>query len=166
VIVRAHFEEGSILDGVDYVFAKCQEYNRPCVVNLSLGTTAGAHDGTSLIEQKLAEKTGPGRLIVAAAGNEAVFEEQGAVFGHATIPFTGTNLDALIKGPVLVPNPDLVRNDDFSLVVDVWANDDTNRSFYIAALTSSGGVLTIHNARDFICPPPAARRTTRPSSTV
>lgn len=153
VIVRAHFEEGSILDGVDYVFAKCQEYNRPCVVNLSLGTTAGAHDGTSLIEQKLSEKTGPGRLIVAAAGNEAVPEEQGILYGHAIIPFAGNNSGNLIKGPILVPNPDLVRNDDFSLVLDVWANDDTNRSFYIAALTSTGGVLTIHNGPDYLIPP-------------
>jgi MYXO-CTERM domain-containing protein len=46
----------------------------PTVVNLSLGTDFGNHDGTSALEKSLAEMVGrnhPGRAIVAAAGNSA-----------------------------------------------------------------------------------------------
>jgi subtilisin family serine protease len=46
----------------------------PAVVNVSLGSDFGNHDGTSIIEQALADLVGPGRpgrAIVAAAGNSA-----------------------------------------------------------------------------------------------
>lgn len=46
----------------------------PTVVNLSLGTDFGNHDGTSALEKSLSEFVGkdhPGRAIVAAAGNSA-----------------------------------------------------------------------------------------------
>ncbi len=59
-----------LLDAVDYIFTKAAERGQPCVVNLSLGTHGGPHDGTSLVEQGLDTllKT-PGRAIVVAAGN-------------------------------------------------------------------------------------------------
>src|SRR4029453_9318753 len=43
----------------------------PWVVNLSVGRTAGSHDGTSLVEQGMHEllRLGPGRAIVQSAGN-------------------------------------------------------------------------------------------------
>jgi len=44
--------------------------NRPAVVNLSLGGHHGPHDGTSAIEDVIATETGPGRIVVVAAGNE------------------------------------------------------------------------------------------------
>src|SRR6185369_10266768 len=46
----------------------------PAVVNLSLGTDFGAHDGSSPIERGLESLVGeghPGRAIVVAAGNSA-----------------------------------------------------------------------------------------------
>lgn len=43
---------------------------RPCVINCSFGGHWGPHDGTSAIEDVLARETGPGRIIVVAAGNE------------------------------------------------------------------------------------------------
>jgi subtilisin family serine protease len=43
---------------------------RPAVVSLSFGTHLGAHDGTSALENEIARMTGPGRIVVVAAGNE------------------------------------------------------------------------------------------------
>jgi subtilisin family serine protease len=62
-----------IIDGVKYIYDKAVEINKPCVVNLSLGTHTGApHDGTSLLETALDNlvNSRPGFIIVAAAGNE------------------------------------------------------------------------------------------------
>lgn len=62
----------TICEAAFYVFKKAQLMEMPAVVNLSLGTHIGAHDGTSLFEQCLDElvEGSSGRAIVAAAGNE------------------------------------------------------------------------------------------------
>jgi subtilisin family serine protease len=59
-----------LIEAVDYIFAKAKELGKPAIVNLSLGTYAGPHDGTTPVEQwldKLLEE--PGRAISIAAGN-------------------------------------------------------------------------------------------------
>lgn len=61
----------NLVDAVDYVFKKADALGKPCVINTSLGTYSGAHDGkdlaSQLIEALLEER--PGRALVAAAGN-------------------------------------------------------------------------------------------------
>jgi minor extracellular serine protease Vpr len=59
-----------IVDAANYICRKAQAIGEPVVINMSLGTHFGPHDGTSLFEQALTELTGPGRIIVVAAGNE------------------------------------------------------------------------------------------------
>lgn len=63
-----------VIDGVNSLFTKATALDLPAVANLSLGTSLGAHDGTSLFEQGLDELVASkqGRLIVNAAGNENV----------------------------------------------------------------------------------------------
>jgi subtilisin family serine protease len=58
-----------VLEALDYVERTAR--GRPWVVNLSVGRTAGCHDGTSLVEQGMHEllRLGPGRAIVQSAGN-------------------------------------------------------------------------------------------------
>lgn len=59
-----------LLEAVEYIFTKADALGLPAVVNLSLGTHGGPHDGSTLAEQgfdALLEK--PGRAIVLSAGN-------------------------------------------------------------------------------------------------
>ncbi len=60
-----------LADAVRFIFDEADSQNKPCVVNISLGTNAGAHDGTSLVEMALDSlvKEKPGRAVVIAAGN-------------------------------------------------------------------------------------------------
>lgn len=75
VIVAASTPEGGVTDsriliGTKFVFDRADEANQPAVVNVSLGSSFGAHDGTSSLERGLAELAdGPGRAIVVASGN-------------------------------------------------------------------------------------------------
>jgi subtilisin family serine protease len=69
-----------LLEGLDYVDTTAR--GRPWVVNLSVGRTAGSHDGTSPVEQGMHEllRRGPGRAIVQSAGNYRSADL--AVHGH------------------------------------------------------------------------------------
>jgi len=67
----ASFSESlSLIEAVGYIFAKADVLGRPAVINMSLGGHDGPVDGTSLLDQAMLYATGPGRIIVAAAGNE------------------------------------------------------------------------------------------------
>src|SRR5205823_9715686 len=78
-IVKTNFQSTSIVDGVNYIFQKAAALGKAAVVNLSLGTQQGAHDGTLDLDQMLNALTGPGRIIVASAGNEGDSKLHGEV---------------------------------------------------------------------------------------
>ena len=58
-----------LLEAVKFIFQ--QAGTRPCVINLSLGTNGGPHDGTSLVEQGIdvVVNAQPNRAVVVAASN-------------------------------------------------------------------------------------------------
>jgi subtilisin family serine protease len=61
-----------LLRGVAFLFDRASALQRPIVVNLSIGTDFGPHDGTTDWEKTLASYVGPsqpGRALVVAAGN-------------------------------------------------------------------------------------------------
>lgn len=66
--------DGDILTATKFVFERAEALGMPAVVNLSLGSDFGAHDGSSGLERGLSDLVGasyPGRAIVVAAGNSA-----------------------------------------------------------------------------------------------
>ncbi len=63
----------NIVDGIRYIFNKADSLNKPCVINVSIGTYDGSHDGmdiASLMVDSLI-KAKKGRAVVFAAGNAA-----------------------------------------------------------------------------------------------
>jgi hypothetical protein len=71
IMVKTVFTDAGLIDGVNYIFQKAALLGRPAVVNLSLGTNLGPHDGTTDLELGLQALVGPGKIIVASAGNDA-----------------------------------------------------------------------------------------------
>lgn len=66
--------DADILTAARFVFDRAEELGMPAVVNLSLGSDFGAHDGSGSLERGLAAFVGPtrpGRALVVAAGNSA-----------------------------------------------------------------------------------------------
>lgn len=68
-VAQSFGDSVQMLEAVNFIFE--QAGNRPCVVNLSLGTNGGPHDGTTLLEQglDLLVKAKPNRAVVIAASN-------------------------------------------------------------------------------------------------
>lgn len=62
-----------LMRGITYVIQKAEELGRPVVINLSIGDTYGAHDGTSLLERFIDSVCDNGRNVICiGSGNEAV----------------------------------------------------------------------------------------------
>lgn len=72
VFVSFNSTNANIVDGIKYVFDYAESVGKPAVVNISLGSHMGPHDGTSETDQAFAKLVGPGRIIVGAAGNEGL----------------------------------------------------------------------------------------------
>jgi len=76
VVVKTTFSTKDVVDAVDFVFQVADDHGLPAVVNLSLGTHSGPHDGTSLFDRGISEllvengRSIAGRAVVVAAGNE------------------------------------------------------------------------------------------------
>ena len=65
-------QDADIIQATRFIFEQAELLHMPAVVNLSLGSDFGTHDGSSALEQGLASFVGPdfpGRAIVVAAGN-------------------------------------------------------------------------------------------------
>lgn len=72
VFVSFKSTNANIVDGIKYVFDYAESVGKPAVVNISLGSHMGPHDGTSDTDRAFASLVGPGRIIVGAAGNEGL----------------------------------------------------------------------------------------------
>jgi len=73
IVVCLNFENSTgVVDGANYIYQKAAELGRPAVINASLGSHYGPHDGSGAESLALDQliNAAPGRAFCAAAGNE------------------------------------------------------------------------------------------------
>ncbi|MCX5868057.1 MAG: S8 family serine peptidase [Proteobacteria bacterium] len=126
IAVKAKMDELSLLDGVDYLLARIAELELPAVINISLGTNEGAHDGSSPLEIELARRQGPGLIFVVSAGNEAADS-------------TGLNLIHLGYAATSRPTYSRLSMDSIDLgnnpiIIELWYNPPAPDDFLQLAL--------------------------------
>lgn len=110
-----------IVDGVRYIFDYAESVGKPCVINLSLGSHYGPHDGTSVSDRAFDEMVGPGRLIVGAAGNE------GDINLHISKTFTDTDRQ-------LKTTYGFSSSQSMSSLVDVWG--DPSKTYKVSLIVA------------------------------
>jgi len=106
----AAISDAKIARAVAFIFDRAEELGEPAVVNLSVGSDFGPHDGSSTIERALTSFVGPnhpGRAIVVAAGNSGgllrgVSSEYPGPFGPHTELHVAAGSTA--KVPILSPS--------------------------------------------------------------
>lgn len=61
----------NVTDAISYIFDKADALGKPCVINTSVGTYWGSHDGNDLTAELIDGllEAAPGRVVVAACGN-------------------------------------------------------------------------------------------------
>lgn len=91
----------NIVDAISYIFTHPLATGKPVVVNISLGSNLGAHDGTSGVEQAIdAMVASPGRAVVVAAGNHASLDpkdSQTLCHVTASVPQAGAEIEFSIR---------------------------------------------------------------------
>jgi len=118
-----------ILDGINYVFMKAAEADRPAVVNLSLGSHVGPHDGTSLLDRGIDNLVGLGKIVIGAAGNEA---ETPLHIGHQ---FSNDTIKTLVG----FENPE---NPFVEGIIDQWGSP--NSDFSVCLLFTNSDLTPVH----------------------
>ncbi len=113
VLVSYREANTDIMDAVKYIFDYAESVNKPCVINLSIGSHYGPHDGTSELDRAFDQLTGPGRIIVGAAGNEAQINL------HASEVFT--EKDTVLKTMIGYESESTKR-----AILDVWGTIGTD----------------------------------------
>jgi hypothetical protein len=123
IVVKTTFLSDAVVDGVSYVFARAAELGRPAVVNLSIGSQAGPHDGTLPEELLLDSLEGPGRIVVASDGNWGDNENTtpahalDRVHAAATLSAGGPPASFTLTVPAYVPAPG--QNNDL-IFLELW----------------------------------------------
>lgn len=102
----------NLSDAVAYIFDYAEQQGKPCVVNLSLGTQMGPHDGTSSFDIVCDALQGEGRLLVGSVGNF------GAYNCHVSKTFSSYSDEPL---QTLVSYNDDVEDGG---EIDVWGSED------------------------------------------
>jgi len=101
------FQDEDVSWTAKFVFDRADEMKVPCVLNLSIGSDYGAHDGSDILGRRLSRFVGddkPGHAIVAAAGNSGglyLFEGEKDPWGIHTE--TRVYEDSEVRVPIYAP---------------------------------------------------------------
>ncbi|MFW5813264.1 MAG: S8 family peptidase [Fibrobacterota bacterium] len=104
----------SIPDGIRWLFSLADSLQMPCVINLSIGSQEGPHDGSSIIDRVIDSITGPGRIIVGSAGND------GNQKLHLRMQLHSTEMQSTFSVPAML------QDSMFSSGLEVWGTEDEN----------------------------------------
>lgn len=127
--------DACIAKAVGKIVEYAETEGKPVVVNLSLGSTIGPHDGTDGICQVLAE-LGKKAIICVSSGNDGM--------GAVSIPKTFTSTDTQFK---TVVNP--TSNNTYEGTVDAWCNtSDLFTGSFLIIDTNDGSVAYRHDVSD------------------
>lgn len=159
----AVFVSDDVIAGVSYVFERAAELGRPAVVVLALGTQSGPHDGTTALEQALDSLVGPGRILVATAGNQGAYDNEVPDFPAGPIHLTGApeigeTVEHTLLIPPYTPTPGIAND---ALLLELWYQGQSNLTITLTppggqpasvaagdtlALVTPGGWLFVDNA--------------------
>jgi len=113
VMVATNMQDAGIFDGIRYIHEYARSVGKPCVINMSLGSITGPHDGTDAFTLMTESLVQGGELdsivIIASAGNEGGTKE------HLHHQFSPT--DTLIR-----TYASYTTQDNFQMYVDCWGD--------------------------------------------
>lgn len=97
--LRGELTDANIAACIQGISDYADAVGKPCVINVSLGSQMGAHDGSDALAEVCRQYSDCGKVIVFAAGNDAKMDVQGGVYlwGTATSPVSP--LQSVVRQP-------------------------------------------------------------------
>ena len=133
IFVKTTFDDADIIDGITYIKNKAVAAGEPFVINLSLGSQDGAHDGTSADEKVIdAVLADTGCAIVVAAGNEGADQ----IHADSTVS-RGGSVSYQFTIPAYTPS-NISQND--YVYFDMWYGAEDQLT--VAVTSPNGSVVT------------------------
>lgn len=129
VLVATTMNNSGVLDGINYIRSYAASQQKPCVINMSIGSHVGPHDGTSAFDRACDEylTSRPDSLIlVGSAGNE------GGDNLHVSKLFPGT--DSLLYTLI-----DFVDPASGQCVIDIWGAPNVPFQAGLAVVNTTTG---------------------------
>jgi len=121
-----------LADAMAYIFDYAETAGKPCVINMSLGSQIGPHDGTSSFDRMADALAGEGRLLVGSAGNH------GADKFHVSKTFASAD-DEPLATFIEFRNP--LNTANAGGVIDIWGDKDM--AYKVELLSYSKGKKAI-----------------------
>jgi subtilisin family serine protease len=142
VLVSTNKTDVGILNGLQYIFNHATTQNKPAVINMSLGTHIGPHDGTSSFDSMSSTLTGNGRILVGSAGNEGSdllhLGKTFSVNSNTLLSFVKFKPSLSTNGASMIDIWGEVGK-NFSVAINIYnANNNTYEDFTPYINTSSG----------------------------
>lgn len=157
IIVESNFSSPnwtlSVADAVDFIFSMADTLGKPAVVNTSLGTYLGSHDGSDpagqIVDSLLNDKTG--RIVVAAAGNsgnQGKYHVGGTVDSDTSFTWFEVNMSSAFGSPACYL--DLWSDTaDFNDVSFAFGSDNPNPTFDFRGRTNYYNIQTLLNTTTY-----------------
>lgn len=121
VMVSTNRTDAGIADGLKYIADYAAATNKPCVINFSLGSSMGPHDGTSAFDRLCEREARPGLLFTGSAGNQG---NKPIYLGYSF----AENMDTVIKSAIFP----LIAGEQ--IIADIWGIPGTRFSAGIALM--------------------------------
>ncbi|MDE5607265.1 MAG: S8 family serine peptidase [Bacteroidales bacterium] len=131
VFVPTTMQTLDIFNGITYIKEYAESQQKPCVVNLSIGSHLGPHDGTSSFDYACDEMKSNGFILVGAAGNE------GSMPLYLQHRFTALTKDTLMFSCIEFQN-----SFDKTALLDIWSDNDDDFYICIGLLHPSGEFIS------------------------
>ncbi len=139
VLVATNMDEASIVDGIHYIHEYARSVHKPCVINMSIGSMAGPHDGRGMSDvavENLTEGVDSLVLVVAAANS-------GGNKNHLHYEFSATDT-------VMHSYGNMDRANKLSCFADCWGRVNDQFSVSLALHDNLAGNYTLVDETPFI----------------
>ena len=139
VLVATNLKDASMVDGIRYIHEYARSVHKPCVINLSLGSMAGPHDGRGsndvAVENYMAGLDS--LVVVVAAGNSGGYKN------HLHHEFSATDT-------VMHSYGNLDRANNLSCYADCWGDVNDRFSVSLALHDNLAGTYTLVDETPFV----------------